>query len=67
MVIFVGGTFVSFIEVSPNMAMKDWIKSTAEKIRDAVEQVFPAPARPERVPARVPIPVGTPRPHRRYY
>jgi len=49
------------------MAMKDWIKSTAEKLRDAVEQAFPAPARPERVPARIPIPVGTPRPHRRYY
>lgn len=48
------------------MAIKEWIKSTAEKIRDAVEQAFPAPSQPD-VPARIPVPVNAPWPQRRYY
>ncbi|MDQ6603783.1 MAG: hypothetical protein M3Z19_13765 [Chloroflexota bacterium] len=47
------------------MAMKEWIKSVGEKVRDAVEQAFPPPPRPERIPIR--IPVNYPRPTRRYY
>jgi len=49
------------------MAIKDWIKSTSEKIRDAVEQALPPLSRPERVPVRIPIPINTPRPTRHYY
>ncbi len=47
------------------MAIKEWIKSAGEKIRDAVEQALPPPSRPERAPVR--IPVNYPRPVRRYY
>ena len=49
------------------MAAKEWIKSVSEKVRDAVEQAFPPFSRPERVPARIPIPVNYPRPTRKYY
>jgi len=46
------------------MAIKDWIKSAGEKLRDAVEQALPPPPRPERIPIR--IPVDYPHPPRRY-
>ena len=49
------------------MAMKDWIKSAGEKIREAIEQALPVPPHPERVPVRIPVPVHHPRPVRRYY
>lgn len=47
------------------MAMKEWIKTASQRIRDAVEQALPAPSHPERV--RIPVPVNQPRPQRRYY
>ncbi len=49
------------------MTIKEWIKGTGEKIREAIEQALPPPPRPERVPIRIPIPVDTPRPTRHYY
>lgn len=49
------------------MALKEWIRTTGEKIRDAVEQAFPMPKQQERVPIRIPIPVNPPRAQRRYY
>jgi|GEM_PF-5684590 len=49
------------------MAIKEWIKSAGEKIRDAIEQALPPPSRPERIPVRIPIPVNPPRPTRHYY
>ena len=54
--------------VAPTVALKEWIKSAGgEDSRDAVEQALPAPPQPQRVPVRIPIPVGNPRPQRRYY
>jgi hypothetical protein len=49
------------------MAMKEWIKSASQRIREAIEQALPAPPHPERVPVRIPIPTTPPRPQRRYY
>ncbi|MGI8856786.1 MAG: hypothetical protein ACR2JW_13635 [Thermomicrobiales bacterium] len=49
------------------MAMKEWIKTASQRIREAMEQAFPVPQQPERVPVRIPIPVNSPRPQRRYY
>jgi hypothetical protein len=48
------------------MAVKEWIKTASQRIREAVEQALPAP-QPERVPIRIPVSVGPPRPQRRYY
>jgi hypothetical protein len=49
------------------MAMKEWIKTASQRIREAVEQALPAPQQPERVPVRIPVPINPPRPQRRYY
>jgi hypothetical protein len=49
------------------MAMKEWIKTASQRIREAVEQALPAPQQPERVPVRIPVPINPPRPHRRDY
>lgn len=46
------------------MAVKEWIKSAGQRIRDAVEQAFPVPPQPQRVPVRIPVPVNVPRPYR---
>jgi hypothetical protein len=49
------------------MAMKEWIKTASQRIREAMEQTFPPMRQPERVPVRIPVPVDPPRPQRRYY
>ncbi len=48
------------------MALKDWIKSTGQKIRDAAEQAFPPISQPQRIPVRIPIPINPPRTQRHY-
>ena len=61
------GAICGRIGVCETMALKEWIKSTGEKIREAIEQALPPPTRPERIPVRIPIPVNPPRPTRHYH
>jgi hypothetical protein len=48
------------------MALSDWIKTTGDKIRDAVERAFPPLPQPQRAPVPLVAPTDRQIPHTHY-